>query len=249
MKKLFITLLLFCFYVAQGAHGAMIIQQFTSASGVTYVHDLGMEDTSAVSYAVANAGTGSDWTALAYPSAMTSSTHKEGSYSFYSDHGTERWYGATWTDERFEASMWLRFDNTNATGTKPLFGLHDGDTFIEVNEMYIQRISGSDEIRVAGEASATDCFLTSTNLNVTADTWFCLGMDIDVNASPYTVSMKYSTNVSTCEYTASGSWTTVTFGSWTCNPDAISAVSKAPWISASGTGLYGYVDGFRMRAL
>lgn len=33
MKKIFITFLLFCLYVAQAAHGAMIIQQFTSGGG------------------------------------------------------------------------------------------------------------------------------------------------------------------------------------------------------------------------
>jgi hypothetical protein len=143
--------------------------------------------------------------------------------------------------------MW--WNSLNANDLSVQFEIGDGDGVSDQGEFIIRRDYDTDHIDLKMEAWDGDSIESniSDTVELAVSTWYCLAFDI--NLTNFAVTAKMSTDVSTCEYTASGTWNTFTWGGWSNTPTNIAAIDADVFIgSSAGNEMDASVDGIRMRA-
>jgi hypothetical protein len=247
MKKLyliaaFIFIASLCFAGRIQQYHMMIIGQ-EQAAGVTYVHELSMED-NAASTVVVNDGTASNWTAGANTSTFSTTTSTEGSRAFDCDASTEWAYaGDNWTSEQFTVTFYYYPDAGTAAGWEVLWGIGDGDQTgldAEANEVTVYHRQSTDEIFISCNGNSGSVGgKNSTNVDFATSTWIEIELTITANSGWTLAGRKRA---------PAGEWTAITFdAAWTDNTPETAVFNYAPHIG-SGTAYNskGILDHFRM---
>ena len=248
MRNLILPILfILCLSFQASALGPMSLM---SGMGTGLVHDLDMETGGAIT-TVPNAGSAGDWEcnpANTLADFLDGTTFKEGSYSYDLRAANEYIIAQdNNTSTTFRVTFWWRPD-LEADNLR-FFGMGNADATQEAGEIILRQLWSSPDITLGftAEKSGTGD-VTKNGTDVFAvDTWYCLGFDVDTNSGgTIAITGKYATDVTTCEWESEGSWTGMTFGSWSTNPDAI-ATPAAPFHLGIDASLESdcRIDGFR----
>ena len=207
MKRLILPLL--CFFVLASSSFAWMTLPVVGGGAATgsWEHILGLEENEADT-TVANAGTiGTAWVSRDNTVDYHDASAKVGSGCFNFDAVSDGIYTDTaWTDEQVIFQFWWKPANATAADTEIIGGIGDGDYNPETNEIMINRLTGTDELRLTIHYGAVTR-ISSTDFAPSADTWYQLRFEIDCSGNGWTPVMKYRTS-------SASEWTTLSLGAW-----------------------------------